>query len=856
MKYPKFQITLILIMLSGVFFIVSAQMENYTFSLTQSTPQYTFWTTTPSIRVFKDSPVPKMTGSSINVFCAKNETEPFVVVVKPAQSGTVTISVGNFGSGIEAELNQVKYVPITTPSDNLGKTGFYPDPVMPIANNASVTVTANENTEYWVTLFVSSTAVAGDYTSSITLGGVTIPVKLHVFNFVMPSELHVESQMNLSYETILSKYGVTGTSTDYWNYVEKIKLFFIRRRLTPTNPTWPGGLTSSGGESFVNYDCNGTISDPYGIWGFEGPAEKYIKGTGFNSGTGFPSFQAISFRNNDASADQRPGTFCTNTLSQSDWYSGNNPQSAYNLKWFSYLKSLQDYLNGQSLLGKAYYYLANEPQDQAGYDAVAWYTQEIKKNAPLLKLMVSEEPRSEIYSHPTYRGAKVDIWLPVLQNYNPSISWEREKSNGEKTWIYFLHSTRPPYFNPVTVDHPGIESKLTGWFLWKYRIRGIAYYALNDWSQNPWTNPRANNHNGDLFMLYPPSESNTAIAFGATDHRLVSSQRLELMRDGLEDFEYLYLLNNGKLPEVLQENASDSQVNKIISGLTSYSRDDEFMYNIRRLMGLKLGGELLTIPNITPQGTHPRAAGAPGNYFINFQDPNGAPLVNPLVVDGNTYMKIGWNNYNDSLGHGWFGDMANVKYSYLSTGPNELQKSVIYDDWGRLKTFEFACPNGEYDVTISVGWAGKGYQHQKVAVEGVNFVNDEATTVAAPYLIRSKPVTISDQKLTMEMGIFDEYTMLNYMTIIARGTPVRHIQKTTYSKTVTVSSSHNGISLLCNNPEILSASIFNSTGKLLYNFPIKYKMGVIGRAQVQSGLYFVRVDNKYGTLHLEKVIVR
>lgn len=84
---------------------------------------------------------------------------------------------------------------------------------------------------------------------------------------------------------------------------------------------------------------------------------------------------------------------------------------------------------------------------------------------PNLQLMVSEEPRSEIYSHATYTGAKVDIWLPVLNNYDPDISWERETNNSEETWIYFLHGTTPPYFNPITLDHQGIESKLTGWFL-------------------------------------------------------------------------------------------------------------------------------------------------------------------------------------------------------------------------------------------------------------------------------------------------------------------------------------------------------------------------------------------------------
>ena len=839
MEYVKLFVIVMYLLIAN--FEAFAQTEKITCKLTQSTSENVFWTTAPSVRVFKNTPEPVDTDSSIKVFCAKNESEPFVAVVKPKKSGTISVSMGDFGSGIVTDLNRVMYVDIKTPSDNLGRTGFYPDPIMPLRENAVLDVMADENTELWITITVPSAITSGDYSAKLTLGSVTIPVKLHVFNFTVPSQLHISSQMNFSYETFLKSYGVSGTGVDYWKYVENINNFFISHRLTPRNPLWPGGLTSGGGECFISYDCNGGVSDPHGIWGFESPATKYIKGDGFNNGTGFPVFQAISFRNNDASVDQRPDTFCTIPRGVSDWYTGNNPQSVYNKKWFSYLKSLQDYLGNHGLLGQSYYYMANEPQNQKAYDAVAWYSQEIKKAAPKLKIMVSEEPKKEIFGHTLYTGAKVDIWLPVLNNYNPDISWEREKNNGEQTWIYFLHGTRPPYFNPITLDHPGIESKLTGWFLWKYRIRGIAYYSLNEWSRNPWVDPLTDGHNGDLFMLYPPSQENRPIPYGQTDHCFVSSVRFELMRDGFEDYEYLYLLNNSKQPEVYLDNLSDVQSNKIISNLTSYSRDDEFIYNLRRLIGLKLGGELNNIPDIRPKAQHPRALETPGDYFINFQNPAGEPVVNPLVVNGNTFMKIGWNSYNDTLGYGWFGDMANVKYQYLSSGPNELQKSVIYDDWGRQKTFEFDCPNGQYDVTVSVGWTGKTYQHQKIKIEGVDFVNDEATTAANPYLVRSAPVIITDNKLTMAMGIFDEYTMLNYMTIKHSGLSTVLISKDNVSKGFNLSRS--GTSLLMEFRGLLpdKVRIYDLSGKCVLTKDVRQRKTTFVNSHFRTGIYCVEL---------------
>lgn len=747
--------------------------EDYTYTLAQSTSALKFWTTTPSERVFKDAALPTATGSAVKVYVARNEFEPFQIVVKPTASGNVTVNMGSFGSGITVELYQVKYVYLDEATDSLGRTGPYPDPLWPLANGASVALTAGQNTAFWFNVFVPASVTYGNYTANMTIGGVAIPVTLHVFNFAIPDTLHVESQMNYSHETFLDAYSVPGTDDEYWAYVDGIKQFFIDHRLTPISPLWPGGLTGGGSfaSPFIDYDCaTHTLSDPYGIWGYDLLAARYLDGTGllngeftqpFNGGVGFPSFTAAGFRSNDSSTDQRPSSFCEITRSASDWLQ--NPTSAYNTAWFAYITALQNYLSNHGDLGKAYHYFANEPQDQADYDAVAWYSRYSHQAAPNLKLMVSEGAKPEIYDQ---LGAHIDIWLPVLNEYDPTAAHARARDYGEQTWIYFLHGTRPPYFNPITLDHPAIEGKFTGWFLWKYRVRGIAYYAVNDWSQNPWTDPMTDGQNGNTFLFYPPDEDNEPIPYGSNGHRLVPSIRLEMLRDGFEDYEYLYVLAGGQ-PQVDVTNAADAQANKIITGLTSYTRHSEFMYNLRRLIGLQNGGESATIPDITPPPTHPRAEGPPGNYYINFQDPAGQPTANPLVVNGHTYMKIGSADYNAVSGYGWYApNEVHWMTTYLSSGPNDLQRSILYSDWGRPSTFEFDLPNGDYNVTVSVGWQGKTYSHNYIAIEGVVFVNNEATS---PYIVRTKRVTVTDNKLTMAMGIFDEYTMLNYLDIEAAG---------------------------------------------------------------------------------------
>ena len=753
--------------------------EVYTQKLSQSTAGYDFWTAPPSEKVFKDLPVPGAVGDEVKVYIAQNEFEPFQVVVRPSTSGSVVVGFSGFGSGISTEMYQVRYVDLTQTTDYLGRMGLNPDPLWPLDDGATVEVTANENTAFWFNVSAPVGTPPGDYLADVTIDGVNIPVRLHVFNFAIPEDVHVKSQMNFSYQTILTRYGVSGVGADYWLYLDKIKQYLIDHRLTPKSVLWPGGLTTSGAAPLIDYDCSGTFSDPYGIWGFEDPAGRYLAGSGlmdgtyaesFNQGTGFPSFMTATFQNNDASVDQRPSSFCGLVRSSGDWYTADNPNSPYNQKWFQYMGAMEGYLDGLGYLDTAYYYFANEPQDQADYDAVAWYSQQLKVAAPDLRLAVSEEPKPEIYDHPTFTGAKIDIWLAHLSiHLSPVAALERLQNHDEETWFYFLNSTYLPRFNPFTIDHPGEEAKFSGWYMWKHRLRGLAYYRFNDWGSNPWTNPLQNNQNGEAFMLYPPSEDNSNIGYGTNGHRFVPSIRLELLRDGLEDYEYFYLLSGGQ-PQPGVSNPADPWVERIIGGAQAFNREGEMIYNLRRLIGLKIGGEISAIPDIEPQSTHPRSDGSPEDYYINFQDPGGEP-TGTVVYGGHTYMKIGSALYSAAAGYGWMrsADVPPANFyehwdQWFDVEPTDLLRSRIIDDWGRDHVFEFDLPNGSYNVTAGVGNRGSTRTHT-ILIEGHTVIDNETTNNSA--VIRSQLVTVKDKKLTVVMGMYDQIGYINFLDIEA-----------------------------------------------------------------------------------------
>ena len=275
----------------------------------------------------------------------------------------------------------------------------------------------------------------------------------------------------------------------------------------------------------------------------------------------------------------------------------------------------------------------------------------MQAKAPKLKKMVSEEPKPQIFNNTDCPNSKIDIWLPIFNMYNHSMSWERLRDYSEETWIYHLcHNNRPPYFNFVTLDHEPIENMFVGLFHWKYRVRGLAYYVFNNWANNPYTTPNNSEGNGAQFLFYPPAKNNSNVPFGTNGNRFVSSQRLEILRDSIEFYEYFWLMNNKSLAEPFETSYIDDLItNKIILGEKSYLRDDNYIYNLRKYAGLYLGGEISFFPDISPECKSSRCSENATNYYINFQNAS-----NPAVtVDNITYMSIDWSLYNQTLGYGW-----------------------------------------------------------------------------------------------------------------------------------------------------------------------------------------------------------
>ncbi len=564
-----------------------------------STGSLSVWAAPPVEKILRTNAAP-VASALLRIQAAKDEFEPFQLVVRSGSTQNLNVNITNFAGGsgtipaANVTLHRVDYVPMTQLSDHFGRLGGWPDPLYPIAMGGSVSFPAGQNQPLWFTVHVPRNAAAGVYNATVTVGTATIPVELEVWNFALPQEIHLAGEWGFDWSDVVETYKGTvggGVQSCYWTLVDALYEDFADHRLNPKEVGWPAGLNYPGG---VDYDCNGNLDpDADGDWDFHTLAQKYLSGGELDNGVGFPSF-LIRGPNDNWPPDSRPGSFCSESR-------GTDPpgNSNYNTKWFQYWTAVSNYLGSTAnYAAKGYYHIVNEPQTFSDYDIVAYLAQQTKAAAPNVRILVSEQVEPSIYNNSTYSGAKIDIWMPTISNYQVARAHDRQLNHNEEVWWYFLYGDRPPLPNPTVIDRPGIEARIIPWLAWLERVQGLVYYSTTDWSPSPWADPWINDGNGDGFMFYPPKDSTIAFdACNAQSNRLVTSIRWELLREGMEDYEYLWRLNGGD-PGIGITNRADTLAGQFIASRTRFSRVPTDLYQTRAAIAAQPAPNQVYLPAV------------------------------------------------------------------------------------------------------------------------------------------------------------------------------------------------------------------------------------------------------------------
>ena len=140
---------------------------------------------------------------------------------------------------------------------------------------------------------------------------------------------------------------------------------------------------------------------------------------------------------------------------------------------------------------------------------------------------------------------RVNIWCPNTPHFDADAtvrpSMTARHVLGDRLWWYVCCGPGEPY-NNFFVTMPAMSHRVLFWQQKRENIEGLLYWETAWWNmanvKDPWTDMATvkeinKNIRGDGSLFYP---GKTVGVDGP-----VSSQRLEMIRDGLEDFDYLTL---------------------------------------------------------------------------------------------------------------------------------------------------------------------------------------------------------------------------------------------------------------------------------------------------------------------------
>lgn len=175
----------------------------------------------------------------------------------------------------------------------------------------------------------------------------------------------------------------------------------------------------------------------------------------------------------------------------------------------------------------------------------------------------------------------INAWCPLTSGYDPY--WARQRQQkGEEVWWYVCNVPMEPFAN-FKIDQQAICHRILFWQTFANNIDGLLYWnVINYRDGDPWRQtPYWSGSSGDGALFYPGN------------HGPLPSIRLEVMRDGIDDYDYLHILQKliqkahtmGANTAEVREAEAAMAINAICGDLRYYTRDVNTLLQRRLLIG-------------------------------------------------------------------------------------------------------------------------------------------------------------------------------------------------------------------------------------------------------------------------------
>jgi MYXO-CTERM domain-containing protein len=373
------------------------------------------------------------------------------------------------------------------------------------------TIPAGETRAIWAEVHVPADAAPGEYAGTVKVtwdgGEATVPVALTVWPFAIPSTSSLKSAFGMSWGTLVTAHGVQGDALSALR--ARYGALALEHRVTVSKID-DGNTNLDHLASYFGSELDG--SAPVALPGAEMTALEYMGGgSGYGSWSSYFAKRGWTDRLFQYTCDEPPLT-----CAWSDIPARASAARAASPALRTLVTTTIDEANAQGVTSSIDIMVpvVNYLDDRSGSSRAG--PQRAKYDA-----FLAGSPRRELWAYQSCMshgcGGTVNMGSPTASDR--------------------YYTGWPSY----VIDSSAVRNRAMEWLSFRYDVSGELYYETTmAYTHDAWSNQWDFSGNGDGTLFYPGTPAKIG---GATDVP-VASIRLKMIREGMEDYEYLKLLSD------------------------------------------------------------------------------------------------------------------------------------------------------------------------------------------------------------------------------------------------------------------------------------------------------------------------
>ena len=525
-----------------------------------------------NVRVFEDGYNLPVMHDTIKIFGIRGEIISGQCVMHSKKDlSNVTVEVGELKDHITGkqlpaqniEWNFVGSVPLTKNAKNQPEgavtrlaPAMFPDYLMA---ERSIDVPKGNYQSIWLTINIPQNAEAGTYTGQVTVksskGEQSLPIELTIYPLTLPTDRHLKIVEWFSTHGFEQYHGIKDEYSEEWFAMLKKYADNMVAHRQNTFRVSLGAINIhklENGEFTFDFSMFDKIANVFWNTG----KMDYIETTTLcKFGEGGWESNEILLRDIEVVNDKTgevtdlPGKEVVPYL----------------------LPALENHLRRKGWLDKTLFHIKDEPSthNAIAYKEMSAY---FHKLAPELRRIDAIEASLVI--------DEMEVAVPKLDYFDLwNDAYKKWQRKGGEQWFYTVGVFQGSYYPNKTIDMPLMDSRILHWLNYKYDAVGYLHWGWNRWKdEDPYKFPGPNI--GDGWNVYPVKNG------------VLNSLRWEEMRNGIQDYEYFWMLENkitnlkdslgNSFSWIDPKQRSKEIAGRVVISLLKHTNDSQTLYEAKK----------------------------------------------------------------------------------------------------------------------------------------------------------------------------------------------------------------------------------------------------------------------------------